>query len=117
MMPSAAALMTFSIFMASKIKMGSPLETDWPSTILMEWMRPGMGALISLTLEAPEDPVWVEGDATRLAQVLDNLLTNAIKFTYAGGRVTVTLTPDLAARRAVTDPSDANPGSHDHPLR
>jgi signal transduction histidine kinase/ActR/RegA family two-component response regulator len=38
-----------------------------------------------------ERPVWISGDATRLEQVVSNLLTNAIKYTPAGGRVDVTL--------------------------
>lgn len=40
-------------------------------------------------LSLPEQAVWVEGDAVRLAQVLSNLLNNAVRYTPQGGVITV----------------------------
>lgn len=41
----------------------------------------------TLALELPSEPVVVSGDRERLAQVLENLLSNAFKFSPAGGTV------------------------------
>jgi signal transduction histidine kinase len=43
------------------------------------------------TLECAVEPdlPWVSADRDRMSQVLENLITNALKFTPAGGRVTV----------------------------
>src|SRR5262249_12299394 len=51
---------------------------------------------LQLTAEWPARPLWVDGDATRLAQVVGNLLHNAGKFTDPGGRVTVRLAAEPA---------------------
>lgn len=45
---------------------------------------------IVLSLELPADLPRVRGDYRRLLQILLNLMTNAVKFTPPGGRVTVT---------------------------
>ena len=44
-----------------------------------------------LELDIPEAPLWVEGDLTRLAQVVSNLLNNAAKYTPAGGDIRLTV--------------------------
>jgi signal transduction histidine kinase len=49
---------------------------------------------IDLRCEAKEGLPTITADATRLAQVLDNLLNNALKFTPEGGTVTATVTGD-----------------------
>jgi signal transduction histidine kinase len=44
---------------------------------------------LSLTIE--EKPVWVNGDLTRLAQVVGNLLHNAIKYTPHDGQIDLSM--------------------------
>ena len=44
---------------------------------------------VTLVADLPEEPLWIRGDDDRLAQVLVNLLHNAIKFSPEGGGVTV----------------------------
>jgi signal transduction histidine kinase/ActR/RegA family two-component response regulator len=41
----------------------------------------------TLEVSLPEQPVWLDADATRLAQVFSNLLNNAAKYTNAGGHI------------------------------
>jgi signal transduction histidine kinase len=47
-----------------------------------------------LTLTLPDAPMWVEGDATRLSQVVINLLTNVARRTRAGAKVSLALQRD-----------------------
>jgi signal transduction histidine kinase/ActR/RegA family two-component response regulator len=41
--------------------------------------------------ELPVGPVWVDGDASRLSQVISNLLNNAAKYTSEGGKLRLSL--------------------------
>jgi two-component system CheB/CheR fusion protein len=46
---------------------------------------------VSLEVALPDEPLWVEGDATRLAQAIGNLLQNSAKFTSSGDSVRLSL--------------------------
>jgi signal transduction histidine kinase/DNA-binding response OmpR family regulator len=45
----------------------------------------------SLHVSCPQTPLWVSGDANRLAQILANLLDNAAKYTDQGGKIWLTV--------------------------
>jgi PAS domain S-box-containing protein len=45
-------------------------------------------------IEISTEPVWIDGDAVRLEQVLANIVTNAVKYTPSGGQIRVVLRAD-----------------------
>ena len=70
-----------------------PIELDLreAARTAIDLVRPAaQGASLTLELEAAA-PVVARADPDRLAQVLSNLLHNAVRYTPAGGRVTVRL--------------------------
>ncbi|MCE3272867.1 MAG: chemotaxis protein CheY [Ramlibacter sp.] len=60
----------------------------------VETVRPLIAARRhALEVDQPAEPIYVNGDATRLSQVLQNLLVNAARYTPEGGRIVL----DVAA--------------------
>jgi len=55
-------------------------------------------------------PIYVNADGVRIAQVLTNLLANAVNFTPPGGRATVTVSSSDADRAAVLSVTDTGSG-------
>ncbi len=41
----------------------------------------------SLSVEMPEEPIWLEADAMRISQIFSNLLSNAAKYTPERGQI------------------------------
>ncbi|MBA1259224.1 CheR family methyltransferase [Pseudomonas oryzihabitans] len=67
-------------------------------------IRPLAGEVEVSCTRLPETPLHVQADATRIGQIVWNLLNNAIKFTPAGGQVEISLGVDGdEARLDVTD--------------
>ena len=70
----------------------------------MQVVRPLAGPNHVLTLETPEVPVIVLGDADRIKTIISNLLENAIKYSPNGGRIQgVVSTADRVAILRVVD--------------
>jgi signal transduction histidine kinase len=83
--------------------LGGRLRIEFAPVDLAQIVRDACGAVrpaaqakgVDLVADAvPAGPMTVHGDALRLQQIVWNLAGNAIKFTPAGGRVTVALERD-----------------------
>ena len=67
-------------------------------------------ASVEVVVDVPEEGLVVPGDAVRLGQACDNLVSNAVKFTPSGGRVTLSLRTAWAAPDGAVS-ADERPGS------
>lgn len=65
----------------------------WAGTLVGEYQRSEATLHLNFTLEAPAEPVYVHIDVDKFHQVMNNLISNAVKFTPAGGQVTLRVEP------------------------
>ena len=65
---------------------------------------------IRIVVVAPRGPLFVKADDGRIQQVLDNLLSNALKFSREGASIHVKLDPDHKARTLRISVSDTGRG-------
>jgi two-component system sensor histidine kinase GlrK len=65
---------------------------------------------IRIIVNAPSEPVRVQADETRIQQVLDNLLSNALKFSPEGALVCLKLEPDVEKKTLQISVSDTGRG-------
>jgi signal transduction histidine kinase len=101
----------------SRLESGQPM-THLTSLSPAEFIRPGVRAIeqiaqdqeVELIIELPEQSPRIEGDGERLRRVLMNLVGNALKFTPAGGQVSVSAREDGKAGRLVVSVVDTGPG-------
>lgn len=65
-----------------------------------------------LSVAISDEPIWVDGDATRLEQVMSNLVSNAAKYTARGGAIAIELASEGTGeqRRAVITVRDDGVG-------
>jgi len=75
------------------------VETSMPSAL---------AARHRLDMALPQRPLTLDADPTRLAQILGNLLGNAVKYTPQGGRICVTVKEEIGS--AVIEVRDSGMG-------
>ena len=88
------ARMTDDLLDAGRVILGkisltrAPLDLAAAVSSTLDGLR-NTGRVGDHLLEVSLAPAWVFADATRIDQIVGNLLTNALKYTPAGGRVSV----------------------------
>lgn len=68
-----------------------------------EWVPLAYKKQIDLGFDAAEQPVFLNGEAARVTEMINNLIDNAIRYTPPGGRVTVHVRLDENAHLVVSD--------------
>ncbi|MRX08532.1 HAMP domain-containing protein [Pseudoduganella sp. FT25W] len=62
--------------------------------VVQDWVQASFAHRIDLGFEAPPQPLHITGNPTMLRELLSNLIDNALRYTPAGGSVTVRVRSD-----------------------
>ena len=71
--------------------------------ITTEWVPEAYKKNIDLGFEGADRHAMIKGESTRLTELINNLLDNAIRYSRHGGRVTVRVAPEPTPRLSVSD--------------
>jgi two-component system phosphate regulon sensor histidine kinase PhoR len=100
----------------SRIESGQAL--DWKTVSVEEVCRAALAEAevqahlkgVELTADLTPSPPLLRADVLWLGQAVANLLNNAIKYTPAGGEVTLCAGPDVDQRNVLIEVRDTGPG-------
>jgi two-component system sensor histidine kinase TctE len=85
-----------------------PLElSELARGTVQDWVQASFAHRIDLGFEAPPEPVQIVGNPTMLRELLSNLIDNALRYTPAGGSVTVRV---RAGEQGCLEVEDTGPG-------
>ena len=89
----------------------TPVEvTEVARHAVRDWVQPALAKQMDLGYEGPDEPVTVDGNPVMLREMLSNLIDNAIRYTPAGGRITVRVRVEPAAQRVHLEVEDTGIG-------
>jgi two-component system sensor histidine kinase TctE len=85
---------------------------DMARGVVQDWVQASFAQRIDLGYEAQDEDVLIAGNALMLRELLSNLIDNALRYTPAGGSVTVRVRRD--GEHALLEVEDTGPGIAPH---
>jgi two-component system sensor histidine kinase TctE len=85
---------------------------DLARGVVQDWVQASFAHRIDLGYEAQDEDVVIAGNALMLRELLSNLIDNALRYTPAGGSVTVRVRRD--GEHALLEVEDTGPGIAPH---
>jgi two-component system sensor histidine kinase TctE len=77
---------------------------------VQDWFQSALARQIDLGFEEDETDLVVQGNATMLREMLNNLIDNALRYTQLGGHVTVRVRADEVRNKVLLEVEDNGPG-------